>query len=115
MLPSCERRIYLAPVVRSDNITALTMALKMRPRTSELYIVAHELALCRTNYSFLPQVYHTPGIANVIPDLLSRIHDPAKRCASEVLAHPALQHSKYTIAPTRSRAFYKALIADSPA
>ena len=114
-LPECNRRIYLAPVIRSDNITALTLCLKMRPRTWQLAIVGRELALCLTNFSFLPQVYHTPGIANVIPDLLSRMDDPSKPEAIDVLEHPALKNSKYTVAPMRSGDFYKALIADSPA
>ena len=87
----------------------------MRPSTSELAIVARELAICLTNFSFLPQVYHTPGIANVIPDLLSRIHDPSKSEAIEVLGHPALKQTEYSNAPARTRAFYRALIADSPA
>ena len=107
--PSCEKRISLAPVVRGDNMTALTLVLKMRPSTPELAIIARELALCFSSYSFLPAVYHTPGIANVIPDQLSRIDDPAKPEARKVLDHPALRQSEYTIAPARNRAFYKAL------
>ena len=87
----------------------------MRPSTLELAIVARELAICLTNFSFLPQVYHTPGIANLIPGLLSRRHGPSKPDASDVLGHPALKNSKYTVAPMRDRAFYKALIADTPA
>ena len=114
-LPSCEKRINLTPVVRGDNMTALTLVLKMRPSTPELAIVARELALCLSSYSFLPAVYHTPGIANVIPDLLSRINDPSKHEAHKVLDHPALKHSEYSIAPTRTRAVCKALVSDPPA
>ena len=58
----------------------------------------------------MPAVYHTPGIANVIPDLLSRITDPAKPDAILVLDRPALKHSTYVIAPPRTREFYKVLI-----
>ena len=102
-------------MIRGDNITALTLVLKMRPSTPLLAIVARELALCLTNYSFPPAVYHTPGVANVVPDLLSRLDDPAKPEAQLVLQHPALKQSEYSIAPVRTREYYKALLAESPA
>ena len=107
---SSEKRINLAPVIRGDNMTALTLVLKMRPSTPELAIIARELAICFSSYSFLPAVYHTPGIANMIPDQLSRLDDPAKPEARKVLDHPALRQSVYTIAPARDRAFYRALL-----
>ena len=109
-MPNCEKRVCLAPVVRGDNMTALTMVLKMRPRTAELAIIAREMAVCLTRFSFLPSVYHTPGISNVIPDLLSRIHDPSKPEAARVMDHPALKKSTYVIAPVRSRDYYKVMI-----
>ena len=115
LLPTCEQLIILAPVARADNMISLTLAMKMRPSTPELAIIAREMAVCLTSYSFLPAVYHTPGVANVIPDLLSRISDPAKPEARRVLDHPALKHSTYSIAPPRTRAFYKALVTESPA
>ena len=90
-------------------MTALTMVLKMRPRTTELAIIAREMAVCLTRFSFLPAVYHTPGISNVIPDLLSRINDPSKPDAVRVM-HPALKHSTYVVAPARTRDYYKVMM-----
>ena len=91
-------------------MTALTMVLKMRPRTTALAIIAREMAVCLTRFSFLPAVYHTPGVSNVIPDLLSRISDPSKPDAIRVMDHPALKNSKYVIAPERTPEFYRVML-----
>ena len=113
-IPSSEKRVQLAPVVRGDNVGALSMVLKMRPRTQKMAIVAREIALCLVHYSFLPAVYHTPGVAHVIADALSRMYDPAKPEAREVLRHPALADAVFTEMPIRTPEYYRALEHPSP-
>ena len=43
-LPTGENRIQLS--VRGDNVGALTLVLNMRPKTSQLALIARGLALC---------------------------------------------------------------------
>ena len=96
--------------VRGDNVGALTLVMEMRPETAKLAIIARELALCFVRFSFLPAVYHTPGISHVIADGLSRIHDPSKTGAESILSHPALLGSKNTAVPDRTPSFYRTLL-----
>ena len=81
------------------------MVLKMRPKTAHMAIIGREIALCLVHYSFLPAVYHTPGVSHVIADALSRIHDPAKPDAIKVLEHPALINAALTEIPTRTPSY----------
>ena len=113
-IPSTEKRVQLCPVVRGDNMSALTMALKMRPRTAHMAIISREIALCLVHYSFPPAVFHTPGISHVIADALSRIYDPAKPEAIKILEHPALLHAEFTKVPTRTPEYYLALDEANP-
>jgi len=108
-IPSSEHRVQLSPVVRGDNLTALSLVLKMRPRTEHLAIIGREIALHLVHYSFLPAVYHTPGICHVIADSLSRIHDPSKPDAVHILQHPAIIKATLTEVPERTPAYYRAL------
>ena len=59
--------------VRGDNITALTLLLKMRPDKDSpaMGIIARELTLRLVELSFPPEALHTPGVAHVIADKLS--------------------------------------------
>ena len=95
-------------------MSALTMALKMRPRTAHMAIISREIALCLVHYSFPPAVFHTPGISHVIADALSRIYDPAKPEAIKILEHPALMHAEFTKVPTRTPEYYVALGEANP-
>ncbi len=79
-----------------------------------MMIIARELALHLVNYSFLPAVYHTPGVAHVIADSLSRIYDPAKTDAIKILDHPALRNAELTTMPMRTPSYYLALEEASP-
>ena len=108
-LPSCQERIQLR--LRSDNITALTMAIKMRPKTARMTIIARELALCFVDFSFSPSVFHTPGISHKIADRLSRLDDPNPiyRNETSVLMHPSLKKSALTPVPTRDDGYYRTL------
>ena len=114
-IPSSEKRVQLSPVVRGDNVAALSLVLKMRPRTEHMAIIGREIALCLVHYSFLPAVYHTPGVSHIIADSLSRIYDPKKPEAIQILQHPALSKAIFTEVPVRSPSYYKALGDFKPA
>ena len=89
------------------------MVVKMRPSTPQQAIVARELALLTAHAAFPPQVVHTPGIAHVVADLLSRIHDPKKESAN-VRSHPALLEATESFCPPRPRGWYRTLDMASP-
>ena len=108
-IPSTEHRVQLSPVVRGDNLAALSLVLKMRPRTDHMAIIGREIALHLVHYSFLPAVYHTPGVSHVIADSLSRVYDPSKPEAIEILHHPALSTACRTEVPVRTPSYYRAL------
>ena len=94
--------------VRGDNVGALVLLIKMRPRTSQLAIIARELALCLANSSFPPRVVHTPGIAHKVADLLSRVHQHAA-IDTAAWSHPALSESVRDDVPRRCPSFYKTI------
>ena len=108
-IPTCDKRVQLCPVVRGDNVAALSMVLRMRPKTENMVIIGREIALCLVHYSFLPAVYHTPGVAHVIADALLRIYDPSKPDAVKISQHPALKGAVLTEVPIRTPDYYKAL------
>ena len=108
-MPSSKQRVQLAPRIRGDNIGALTTVIKMRPKTPRMAIIAEEIAVHLVHYSFPPAVYHTPGLAHVVADQLSRINDPSKPEAIKVLEHPALERSELTTVEERPPSYYKAL------
>ena len=92
--------------VRGDNIGSLTLLIKLRPSSPAQGIVAREIALDLAEAAFLPDVLHTPGVAHVLADLLSREHAPG---SSGQVSHAALENSKRREPPARDRSFYRAL------
>ncbi len=101
-----EQRMSLQ--VRGDNVGALMLLIKMRPPSSQLAIIARELALCIATASFPPNVVHTPGIAHKLADLLSRVH---KMGVEDTISHPALSHSQRDWPEPRLASWYKTLTA----
>ena len=85
----------------------------MRPKSARLAIIARELAFIFTSYSFLPAVYHTPGISHVIADQLSRMHDPNAKAPGKVLSHPAIANAVQTHVPVRDESDYITLCLPS--
>ena len=69
-----QNRIVLK--VKADNVGALTLLIKMRPGSPKIAIIARELALRLVDLSFPPDAIHTPGVAHVIADWLSRVYAP---------------------------------------
>ena len=106
-LPSSQERIQLT--VRGDNVGSLIMVIKMRPKSPQQAIIARELALCFAKFSFLPAVYHTPGVAHVLADRLSRYWDPSKPDSSSILQHPAIAQAVESVAPERDESYYLTL------
>ena len=94
--------------VRGDNVGALSLVLKMRPSSPQQAIIAREIALEVVHFAFPPTVLHTPGIAHVIADGLSRLDDP-NHDKHDVLQHPALAKAVRTVIPARPRSWYKAI------
>ena len=63
--------------VRADNVTALTLLLKLKGSTWALNKIAREVAIDMGSAAFRPDVImHTPGVASSIADALSRKFDP---------------------------------------
>lgn len=108
----CQTKVALK--VRGDNVGALNLLVNMRPKSARQAIIARELALSLTNFSFPPSVSHTPGLSHVIADGLSRLHDPAKE-NNMVLSHPALTNAVRTFTHERPRSWYRALEEKSTA
>ena len=95
--------------IRGDNIGALFMVIKMRPANAKQAIIARELALRLVELSFPPDAVHTPGIAHVAADELSRVYAPKGSGIVSNKIHPALEHATGTTALIRNEAWYRAL------
>ena len=95
--------------MRGDNVGAVTLLIKMRPANAKQAIIARELALRLVELSFPPDAVHTPGIAHVVADELSRVYAPKGTGVVYNKIHPALEHATETLAPTRNEAWHRAL------
>ena len=100
-----QHRLNLS--VKGDNIGALTLLLKMRPHSARHAIIARELALILIEAPFFPEVHHTPGVAHVVADELSRAYMPGRSGDDTVFTHPALAASMRTDCPPRDSSWYR--------
>ena len=80
----------------------------MRPGSPQIAIIAREIALKLVEFSFPPDAMHTPGIAHVLADELSRIHSPGGIGDVSQYRHPALTDAKLVTPPARPSSWYKA-------
>ena len=98
--------------VRADNVAALTLVMKMKAKGDGMNLIARELALDIGSAAFRPNVVaHTPGIANVTADQLSRKFMP-----DVVFTLPkALDNVEEVHLPLRTKEFYKSLAPLAPA
>ena len=95
--------------VRSDSMGALRMALKLASPTPELNKVAQELALDLADQLYdISILAHTPGVANVKPDALSRLFAPEPKAVPA-----ALSGIRPTPCSERGAAFWKAALPPS--
>eukprot|EP00435_Cladocopium_sp_Y103_P040858 s554_g11.t1 len=74
-LTQCPRT--LAVRVKSDNVGALRMLLKLTSQSGSMAVIAREIALdiAAKNYQ-LNELHHVPGVTNVVADALSRLWAP---------------------------------------
>ena len=86
--------------IKSDNISALVMASKLKVTASTL--IAQELALILSEASYMPRhVVHVPGAMNAWADALSRLEDPTRRYTVPAAlrdtprAFPCVRSSRY--------------------
>ena len=86
----------------------------MRPATATIAIVARELALRLAELSFPPDAVHTPGVAHVLADRLSRVHAPDGSGIVDKTIHPALAHAELTTVPDRDDSWYSAAEETDP-
>ena len=71
-------------------------------------VIARELALHLAKLSFQPEATHTPGLAHVVADVLSRVHSPTGDGKITADLHPALAGAKCCEAPRRNEEWYLA-------
>ena len=71
-------------------------------------VIARELALHLAKLSFQPEATHTPGLAHVVADVLSRVHSPQADGTVSADLHAALADAKYCDAPRRNEEWYLA-------
>ena len=100
-----NRRVTLK--VRGDNIGMLMLLVKMRPSNKQQALIARELALVTSRAAFPPAVYHTPGVAHKVADLLSQVFDPN---GGGRVIHKALSKARRTAVPVRDNGWYRALL-----
>ena len=99
-----QRRISVA--IRSDNLSALYMAARMKSKASPL--INRNIALVYSRASFEPRfVEHIPGVANSLADGLSRLYEPD----SHYVLPEALSELTPTPLPRRNRSYYDSLSA----
>ena len=92
-------------IIRSDNITALVMALRLKSPPGGAKRIAKELALDLTFATWIPLIVeHIPGISNALADILSRRRDPAHE---ETWRLPrVLERVPETRVPVRDATYY---------
>ena len=110
-----QQRVILK--VKGDNVAALVLLIKMRPKTDadgtpKMAIIARELALRLVDLSFPPDAEHTPGVSHKFADMLSRVAAPIGNEGQPygILpadAHPAMLNSTRVEAPPRVPEFYR--------
>ena len=103
-----QQRIQLK--IKGDNVTALTLMIKMRPKGPIMAIVARELALRLARLSFPPDAIHTPGLAHIAADRLSRVFSPEGTGRASADLHHSLQNVVEVKAPVRDDSYYVAEI-----
>ena len=90
--------------IKSDNISALVMASRLKITSSEL--ISQELALLLSEASYMPRhVIHVPGVMNAWADALSRLSDPSRKYS----VPEALRSVPRASPARRSERFYSTL------
>ena len=93
--------------IRGDNGGALFLVDRMRPPNATTAIVAREVALRLAELSFPPEAIHTPGVAHVLADRLSRVYAPGGPGKVDKTIHPALMNAQLTEVRERNSSWYR--------
>ena len=94
--------------VKGDSMTMLSLIVNLRPSTPQLGLIGMEIAMEYAQAVFVPVLAeHTPGVANIAADMLSRQPQPGYQYAQ----HPMLQNSFGREVPVRDRSYYITLAA----
>ena len=92
---------HITLALQGDNISALTLALKLKATSGAMKSIAREVALEFSLSEIMPMVcQHIPGVTNTIADRLSRKYEPN---AQFVL--PAALASHEAFVPVRDAAY----------
>ena len=92
--------------VRSDSVSALILALKLKTKGCAPGIIAREIALDVASALYVPNIAeHVPGTHNVVPDALSRKYQPGQ---AFVLPNVIKDVPELKLAP-RGRDYYRCL------
>ena len=83
------------------------MLVKMRLSSPRLAIVAREHALRLIELSFPPDAVHTPGVAHIVADRLSRVFAPGGEGRVNNQLHAALGDAEQTHALGRKDRCYR--------
>jgi hypothetical protein len=98
--------------LRSDSISALILALKLKTKGDGTSIVAREVALDIADALYAPNaVEHVPGVENVTADMLSRKYAPAKE--STYALPQCLEGVEELVLPTRGRSYFQTITQPS--
>ena len=92
--------------VKSDSRVALAAVLKLASPDPKLNLIAREIALDTAEFIYEPSLLeHIPGVANVVPDILSRFFSP------EPKPFPScLHHLCPTPVPVRDHSFWRTCV-----
>ena len=103
--------------LKGDNVAALTLLIKLRPHGPHMAMMMKQLALRLAVLSFPPDAVHTPGVAHVAADRLSRIYSPDRNGKVTCSIHHSLIHAAEVKAPVRTSDWYiaEALGSAAPA
>ena len=94
--------------VRSDSVSALTIALKLKTKGRGPSIVAREMALDMAEACYYPHVAeHVPGVDNTVADMLSRKYMPG----GNYTVPECLLGVEQLLLPMRDRSDYRSLPA----
>ena len=92
--------------IRGDNVGALFLVIKMRPPDATHAIIAREMTLRLAELSFPPDAIHTPGVAHVLADRLSRVFMPGGSGRVDRNVYPDLAHAELTTVPERDSTWH---------
>ena len=82
------------------------MAVKLRPKGPRMALISREIALLLSKMSFPPRAVHTPGVAHVLADRLSRLLAEDEHLLQE---HPAVQGAIKETCPARNKSWYRTI------